>query len=331
VRNVGSSSFEFQLDEWDYLNGKHTTETISYLVVEAGTHTLEDGRMLQAGTTSVGASTNTVNFNQNFASAPAVVSQVVTTNNAAAVVTRQQNVSSGSFQTFLQKQESSSNPVNETVAWIAQQPGAGTTGGTLYDAALTPDAVTDGWYSFDFGQSFAQNPAFVAAMQTNDGANPATLRYQSLTTSGVQVKVEEEQSTDSETNHTTERVGYLAFAPGLINASSSAPLTHAAETATAIETLSADLTLPVHFALHANYPNPFNPTTTIRYELPESTPVRLEVFDMTGRRVARLVEATQGAGRYEAVFEASALPSGVYFYRLQAGAFTHTEKMILLK
>ena len=88
---------------------------------------------------------------------------------------------------------------------------------------------------------------------------------------------------------------------------------------------------PISFALEANYPNPFNPTTSIVYSLPEASSVKLEVFDLTGRSVAILVDGNQAAGRYTASFDAADLPSGLYLYRLEAGSFVSTRKMTLVK
>ncbi|MFQ3608888.1 MAG: FG-GAP-like repeat-containing protein [Chloroherpetonaceae bacterium] len=92
------------------------------------------------------------------------------------------------------------------------------------------------------------------------------------------------------------------------------------------------------FQLAQNYPNPFNPTTTIRYELPVPSEVKLEVFDVLGRKVATLVNARMAAGQYDATLNASGLSSGVYFYRLevrpsgsQVGTFVETKKMMLVK
>lgn len=83
--------------------------------------------------------------------------------------------------------------------------------------------------------------------------------------------------------------------------------------------------------LGQNYPNPFNPTTTIAYGLPKSAHVELALYDPAGRRVAVLVDADQAAGRQEFTLRADALPSGVYFYRLVAGDFRETRKLVLLK
>ncbi|HEY9164620.1 MAG TPA: T9SS type A sorting domain-containing protein [Candidatus Kryptonia bacterium] len=89
--------------------------------------------------------------------------------------------------------------------------------------------------------------------------------------------------------------------------------------------------IPTDFALHQNYPNPFNPTTVIKYQLPVSNYVSLKVYDVLGREVAVLVERKENAGAYNASFDGSNLPSGVYFYRLQAGAFKRVKKMILMR
>ncbi|MFQ3599584.1 MAG: choice-of-anchor B family protein [Chloroherpetonaceae bacterium] len=90
---------------------------------------------------------------------------------------------------------------------------------------------------------------------------------------------------------------------------------------------------PTDFQLHQNYPNPFNPTTTITYQLPKASDVRLEVFDMMGRKIATLVSARQSEGMHSVSFVASefSLTSGVYFYRLSAGGRTETKRMTLLK
>jgi len=85
------------------------------------------------------------------------------------------------------------------------------------------------------------------------------------------------------------------------------------------------------FRLSQNYPNPFNPSTTIIYALPEQADVRLEVFTINGQRVAVLVDEVQQAGEHRVSFDATGLASGVYLYLLQAGPFTKTERMVLVK
>ncbi|HSQ77010.1 MAG TPA: T9SS type A sorting domain-containing protein, partial [Bacteroidota bacterium] len=95
--------------------------------------------------------------------------------------------------------------------------------------------------------------------------------------------------------------------------------------------------VPVQFALHQNFPNPFNPSTTIRFDLPAASRVSIVVYDVTGREVASLVQGEYGAGSYSTTLDASQMASGVYFYRMMAfggngGApFVSTNKLLLLK
>ncbi len=93
---------------------------------------------------------------------------------------------------------------------------------------------------------------------------------------------------------------------------------------------------PTAFRLEANYPNPFNPATTIQYELPRAAQVRLTVYNLLGQEVARLVDQYQGASTYRVVWtghaaNGRAVGSGIYFYRLEADNFVQTYKMVLLK
>ena len=83
--------------------------------------------------------------------------------------------------------------------------------------------------------------------------------------------------------------------------------------------------------MEQNYPNPFNPVTTISYYLPQEEFVILKVYDILGREVATLVNEEKHAGNYKVVFNGNNLSSGVYFYRLQAGSFVSTKKIILMK
>ena len=89
--------------------------------------------------------------------------------------------------------------------------------------------------------------------------------------------------------------------------------------------------LPTEYALGQNFPNPFNPMTAIKYVIPEEVNVRLIVSDVLGREVAALVDELKPANRYEVNFDASNLPSGMYFYKLQAGKFLDVKKMILMR
>ncbi len=89
--------------------------------------------------------------------------------------------------------------------------------------------------------------------------------------------------------------------------------------------------VPTKFGLSQNYPNPFNPTTKIQFTVPQEEQVKLVVFNSLGQEVKILVNEEKRQGSYEVSFDASNLPSGIYFYRLQAGSFIETKKMTLLK
>jgi hypothetical protein len=89
--------------------------------------------------------------------------------------------------------------------------------------------------------------------------------------------------------------------------------------------------LPKEFALSQNYPNPFNPTTSISYSIPKSAFVTIKVYDLLGREVTTLVNENKPVGNYNVEFNAGKLVSGVYFYRMKAGDFVQTKKLILLK
>jgi hypothetical protein len=88
---------------------------------------------------------------------------------------------------------------------------------------------------------------------------------------------------------------------------------------------------PNNFELFANYPNPFNPSTKIRYAIPQSSFTVLKIYNIMGQEVATLINEEKAAGVYEINFNAINLASGTYLYKLQAGSFVETKKMILLK
>jgi hypothetical protein len=83
--------------------------------------------------------------------------------------------------------------------------------------------------------------------------------------------------------------------------------------------------------LYNNFPNPFNPTTTISFDLPNESTVQLQIYDIQGKVVSKLINKTLDEGSHSVTFNSDGLPSGVYFYRLQTQDFTDIKRMILLK
>jgi Secretion system C-terminal sorting domain len=95
--------------------------------------------------------------------------------------------------------------------------------------------------------------------------------------------------------------------------------------------IEENIAIPEVFSLSQNYPNPFNPTTVITYSIPEVSNVKLKVYDMLGREIKTLVNKEQNAGVYNIEFNAANLSSGVYFYKIEAGSFVASKKILLLK
>ncbi len=88
---------------------------------------------------------------------------------------------------------------------------------------------------------------------------------------------------------------------------------------------------PEAFRLLGNYPNPFNPTTTISYDLPRTSDATLTIFDVLGKQIKEIASGTKAAGSYEVSFDATGIPSGIYFYRLQAGDYVETRRMVVVR
>ncbi|GAB5520007.1 MAG: hypothetical protein RhofKO_22580 [Rhodothermales bacterium] len=118
---------------------------------------------------------------------------------------------------------------------------------------------------------------------------------------------------------------------GLLLASQDAGIVSSEDTSTRVSVDEPDAELPTEIALEQNYPNPFNPVTTIGYSLPQSSAVRIVVYDALGRVVQTLVDGTQPAGTHTVTFDAANLPSGVYLYRLETPAQNITRQLTLMK
>lgn len=208
VRHVAGWGFEFQLEEWSYLDGSHTSERINYLAATTERNSLDDGTQLEVGRVEIDDTFTSVSFDQSFSTTPVVFTQSQTRRGWDPIVTRQRNVSSAGMEVRLQEEETGGAHVNEIVGFIALEPGAGLIEGARFEAGRTDDVVTHKWHRIHFQRTYT-DPRFVATIQTYDGPDTAGLRYRNLTSDSVDVRTEEEQSTDEEMAHTTERIGYL--------------------------------------------------------------------------------------------------------------------------
>ncbi|MBE0571279.1 MAG: T9SS type A sorting domain-containing protein, partial [Ignavibacteriaceae bacterium] len=95
--------------------------------------------------------------------------------------------------------------------------------------------------------------------------------------------------------------------------------------------VNVEVEIPLVYSLEQNFPNPFNPSTTIKYSISEDGFVKLSIYNLLGEEVTTLVNNEQKAGRYEVVFDAAKLSSGVYMYRLESKNFLSIKKMLLVK
>ncbi|MEQ1904421.1 MAG: S8 family serine peptidase [Pirellulaceae bacterium] len=225
VKNVRSSagafngSFEARIEEWDYLDGIHGTETVSYMVFERGKHTLKNGAVIVAGTGNSNHRFADYSFggSANFTTTPVVLTQVMTSRDPAAVTPRLKDVSRTGFTMRLQEEEGSDRiHLTESFGWVAIVPGRETGNGYDSEVGLTPTEVTDQNYRINFSPEFTRRPAFFAQMQTYNGGDPAVVRYRQLSYRSASIYLEEERSSDQEMQHKAESVGYFALQVGLI-------------------------------------------------------------------------------------------------------------------
>jgi hypothetical protein len=209
VANVGSTGYSYKFEEWQYLDGDHRAEAASYVAVDAATTT----RGIAAGTVSANHQFTTFDWPGEFEQLPVVLAQPQTFNGSDPIVPRLRNVTTDGAEIRVQEEEGEANGgyhYAETVGYVAIQRGTGTLGGKAFEAEFTDVGVDEHWYHIDFDRSY-DTPRFVAAIQSYNGPNTVNLRYKNLTSTGVDVFLEEEQSADSETGHVAERVGYLVI------------------------------------------------------------------------------------------------------------------------
>ncbi len=158
-------------------------------------------------------------------------------------------------------------------------------------------------------------------------------RYQALTDTTYSDTIQVNQSLIADTCYDDPTIEggktyfymYTAVSTDFKESKFSAPVS-----VTAVTGLGSQSSLPKKFALKQNYPNPFNPSTIIAYALPRACHVKLEIFDILGRKIATLIDKNQAAGRYKIRWQARNVSSGIYFYRIHAGQFSKMRKMILL-
>ncbi|GAB6194012.1 PKD domain-containing protein [Desulfocastanea catecholica] len=214
ISKVDKEGFDIRLQEWDYQkdDAGHAPETFSYIVMEKGLYTLANGAKIEAGSFTGISRFNKVSLQQTYNLTPVILTQVMTYNDQVAVTGRIRKIGPTSFDYMLQTQEANRTAHgDETVGYIAWEPGTGEIGNMLYEAGNTADSVTHDWTDLTFDTEFPALPHFIAGMQTYDSSETAAVRSNNMSQAATQIKIEEEQSKDAEIEHTTEVVGYLVI------------------------------------------------------------------------------------------------------------------------
>jgi len=225
-----------------------------------------------------------------------------------------------------------------------------TTAGTHYflvaahtgDANIFFDSLPDSGYSVD--NLPPEAPLIIAGHMRDDGlflswqknAEPDVKRYLVFvsTTPDFDVRGREATAVTTDTSLVIAQVpaSDAVFVKIVAEDENENRSPASSELAFVVTSVASDgLNLPERFSLYQNYPNPFNPSTQIRFELPEATQVILEIFNLRGERVRTLQDEHKPAGFYTVVFDAASLPTGTYYYKLRAGAFTAVKKMTLVR
>lgn len=218
ITDIQDDNFSVYVQEAEYNDGLHANESVSYLVLEAGSWELDDGTILEVGTVNtdanVASSWQDIAFESDFDSTPAIMSQVQTQNENQFVRTRQKPGNVNGFSLAMEEEENleKSGHAAEEIGWLAIESGSGSWNGLDYEVGRTGAVVDHTWDTISFEQSFEQAPNLFASISSYRGADPVGLRYFGLGASEVRLKAEEDMSFDREIRHYREAVDFLAIA-----------------------------------------------------------------------------------------------------------------------
>jgi uncharacterized protein (DUF1800 family) len=217
VRNVTATGFQYQLDEWDHLDGVHPAETLQYLAISEGTHVFGAQRWQVGRQSGVNRNETTVSLSD-FSTPPVVLTQIYSTANQAgttgtkgvkAIKARVSDVTSTSYKVRLQTQESDTATLsNESVGYVAVAIGRTFLDGRVVSAIRVTNGVNSNFATITYGVT-RNSPTLFAQSQTFKESDPGELKYQNLTSTSVQLRYQEETSRDAETTHASEDLGYL--------------------------------------------------------------------------------------------------------------------------
>ncbi|MEM6800178.1 MAG: PQQ-dependent sugar dehydrogenase [Bacteroidota bacterium] len=212
VRNVGPSSFEVKVEEWECMDLAHLVERMNYMVVEAGRHRLSNGKYLEAGNLeNVDHNWKSQSYSEAFTTKPILLAQITTNNEAAAIVRLNHSVSNATgFRALVQNSKKTSHAA-ERISWVAIEGGNQATGFAYEMGRMS--SVDEAWKYQAFELSYAYKPLFLGFISSYLGSDPVALRYdeERLTGKGVKLFTQEEECSDAELDHTFETIDYFVF------------------------------------------------------------------------------------------------------------------------
>lgn len=297
IKDVTSTSFKVSLQSWPYIHNGHAPEKLSYMVVEAGTHTLASStgdKKLVAGKTSTnqeyadysanncGIANRTdftsTSFGTTFSSTPVVIASTTTHNISSAVNARAFEITNNNFKVALQREENTTSTLSESeeISYIAIEPSTviDETNGwkmTVGNASGINNTTTTVIYPE--GVDFDEEPMLLTGMTTINDADPAVLRLYSNSKTGFELKTEEEQSCNDELIHANESIGYFALEPAILEYNIA--LAVADEPTGLLHDISTDVRLGVSFYhFDPNKMDIYNSNSshggTLRFKLPNN-------------------------------------------------------------
>ena len=335
VRNVTANSFEWRVDEWEYLDEGHLDEEVAYVVMEAGFHTLANGAVVKAGKKDVQSDFWIEALGGPITELPVVLPQVVTENEAQAVSVQIRDITLFDFELRLREEEGGGTLDGnrghgiETVAYLAIEPGTSDAEGTnRFEVAVTGSRDFDTpWQTLDFALDYPDADRLLfAGFQTTNGGDPWSLRYNrnlntgasSFTADGVQVYGQEETSSDTETGHVDERLGYwVVGTAGLLFPGNQAALRRGA---------SGELAAGPLAGVRVVNPAAYGEIElALPAELADERVVDVEVFSPTGIRVARRLLTD----RDRAVIDVGGASEGLYLVHVTTGGYRRTIPVVV--
>ena len=323
VRNVTPTSFEWRVEEWDYLDDTHAAESVAYVVLEAGFHELPGGQRLKAGHKGIKQDFWPEALGGILREAPVVLPQVVTTNEASPVSIQLDRIGLFGFDLRLREEEGADNRhALEQVDYVAIEPGSNPgEGAARIEAGRTGLLDFDTpFVNVDLAQDYPDADRLLFAhFQTTRGGDPWTLRYdaQGLTSDRFALFGQEEQSGDTETAHTTEDLGYWVVGrPGLLFAAGTQQLR------------IGDFDPTAGFARGLTVVNPARGGVvelTLPTDFPTDIPAEASLVNATGQVIARTAVGTSDRVQ----LDASDAPAGFYFVTVRAGDYRASAPVII--